>query len=306
MSTSALVDAVRAGGLLARGRDVLVMLSGGRDSVCLLDLAVRVAGACSVRALHVNYGLRVAAGLDEELCRRLCETLGVPLEVRRPLARDRTGNLHAWARAERYRAAFALAGEADVAVGHTATDQVETILYRLASSPSRRALLGMSPREGALVRPLLGFTREETAAYCVAAGLQWREDESNDDSGFARARVRHELVPALRAIHPAAERNVLTLAGRLREEAAVLDELVDSVLDGADCVEVARLAALPGAVAVLVVQRLADAAAGGPAPGVGARVGEILALRGDGELHLGAGLRAVCRGGRLRFATLGS
>ena len=74
---------------------------------------------------------------------------------------------------------------ADVAAGHTATDQVETILYRLASSPSRRALLGMRPREGRLVRPLLGVTRAQTAGHCRDRGLRWREDDSN-----ASARVR--------------------------------------------------------------------------------------------------------------------
>jgi tRNA(Ile)-lysidine synthase len=163
----------------------------------------------------------------------------------------------------------------------------------------------MSPRDGSLVRPLLGFTREQTAAYCTSAGLTWREDESNDDPAFARARVRHELIPALRAIHPAAERNVLAVAGRLREEAAVLDGLVDEVLQGAAAIELDRLADVPPALAALVVQRLADAAAGAPAPGVGARVGEILALRADGELHLGSGLRAVVRRGRLAFEPLG-
>ena len=129
---------------------------------------------------------------------RLCERLGVPLEIRRP-SRPETGNLQAWARDERYGAAARIATNrhADVAVGHTATDQVETILYRLASSPSRRALLGMRPREGLLIRPLLSFTREQTAAYCRDRGLEWREDESNSAEAFARSRVRGRLVPAL-------------------------------------------------------------------------------------------------------------
>ena len=298
-------EALAADGLLAAGRPVLVMVSGGRDSVCLLHLAVAIAGPAHVLALHVNYGLRVAAGLDEALCRGLCEALGVALAVRRP-ARERTGNLHAWARAERYRAACELAaGAREIAVGHTATDQVETILYRLASSPSRRALRGMSPRDGKLVRPLLAFTRDQTGAYCTQLGLAWREDESNDDPGYARARVRHTLVPALRAVHPGAEANVLALAARLRAEGAVLDALVDDVLAGASTITLSRLAQLPDALAALVVQRLADTAAGGPAPGVGARVGEIVGLRGDGELHLGAGLRAVVRGGTLGFVPLG-
>ncbi len=301
-----MLAAVQAERLLASGQPVLVMLSGGRDSVCLLDLAVRVAGPEAVLALHVNYGLRAAAAGDERHCAELCHAAGVALEIHRPGPAP-GGNLHAWARAERYGAAAARAGDGRViAAGHTATDQAETILYRLASSPSRRALLGMSPREGRLVRPLLRFARAETAAYCRARGLGWREDESNDARVYARARVRNQLVPALREIHPAAERNVAAVAEVLRQEAAVLDELVDQVLAGRADVELARLRALPLALARLVVQRLADRAAGGPAAGVARRTGEILALpdHGRAELHVGAGVRALADCGRLSFARL--
>src|SRR5262249_18721482 len=133
----------------------------------------------------------------------------------------------------RYAAAarLALPREATIATGHTADDQVETILYRLASSPSRRALLGMRPGDGRLSRPLLGFTRAQTTAYCEERGLSWREDESNDGARFARSRVRHGLLPALAAIHPAAAENVLRTAALLRDEAEVLDALVDAELD---------------------------------------------------------------------------
>src|SRR5207248_7434446 len=227
---------------------------------------VRITGAQHVSALHVNYGLRDGARGDERYCTELCERLGVALEVRRPQRRE-SGNLQAWARAERYGAAarIALARAADVAAGHTATDQVETILYRLASSPSRRALLGMRARDGVLVRPLLGVTREETAAYCTERGLSWREDESNDSRAYARARVRATLVPAFRDVHPAAEANILALAEILRDEAEVLDGLVDEALDDRSGITLQRLRELPIALARLVVQRLADCAAGGPA-----------------------------------------
>jgi tRNA(Ile)-lysidine synthase len=294
-----MIDAVRETGLLAADRPVLVMLSGGRDSVCLLDLAVRIAGSDAVRALHVNYGLRDAADADERHCAGLCERLGVPLEVRRPRRPER-GNVQAWARDVRYAAAAELASEGDIAAGHTATDQLETILYRLASSPSRRALLGMKPREGQLVRPLLKFTRAETAAYCVERGLQWREDETNELDAYARGRVRADLVPALKRIHPAAEQNVLALAELLREEAKVLDELVDGVLGSQNEIELARLRELPPALRRLVVQRLADAAVGHPAPGTARRVEEIAALH-HGAIDLPHGVRAVVEAGVLRF-----
>jgi tRNA(Ile)-lysidine synthase len=308
MGPGAMLAAVRAQGLLGPGRPVLVMLSGGRDSCCLLDLAVEIAGPGAVTALHVNYGLRPGSDADAEHCRALCARLGVELEVR-SAGRPATGNLHAWAREVRYAAADELAGArgADVAAGHTASDQVETVLYRLASSPSRRALLGMGPREGHLVRPLLDYTREDTAGYCAARGIAWREDPSNEDPRFARARVRRVLVPALREIHPAAERNVLALAAVLRDEAAVLDALVDELLDGRQRVELARLRSAGPALARLAVQRLADRAAAGPAAGVGRRTPELLALRETGTacLDVGAGLRAVCERGVLRFERLG-
>jgi tRNA(Ile)-lysidine synthase len=322
MTPEEICERVRASGLLPAdgvgGPPVVAMFSGGRDSVCLLDLAVRICGARSVRALHVNYGLRAEAAEEERHCVELCERLGVALEVVRAQRPAGAGNLQAWARELRYGKAMGLAQEIDarerpertdtvVATGHTATDQVETILYRLAASPGRRALLGMPPREGRLVRPLLELTREQTAGYCRARGLAWREDASNDSEQYARARVRNRLVPALDAVHPAARENVLRTARLLREEAEVLDDLVEGELGGASSVSLARLAELPAALARLVVVRLAEQAAGTYVPQAGARVREILDLArrgGRAELHVGGLVGAVIEDGRLRMVKL--
>ncbi len=297
------LERVRSTGLLAPDQPVLVLLSGGRDSTCLLDLAVRIAGADCVSALHVNYGLRAEADGDQGHCEAVAATLGVSLDVLRTAPPGR-GNLQAWAREERYRAAGQLAGErgADIAVGHTATDQVETVLYRLASSPSRRALLGMREREGRVLRPLLRVTRDETAAYCRTRGLSWREDASNEGQRFARSRIRGGLVPALREVHPAAEANVLALLERLCGEQDALEALVEDVLAGERRVSLARLRELPAPIGRLVVQHLADEAAGGFAPGAAGRAAEILALsdRGTVQLDLPAGVRAVVEYGTLR------
>jgi tRNA(Ile)-lysidine synthase len=298
-----MLEQAAADGLLVRGRPVVVLYSGGRDSTCLLDLASSIAGAGAVTALHVNYGLRDAADEDERHCAAVCERLAVPLELRRP-RRPESGNVQAWARDERYGAAAALALEldGDVASAHTATDQIETILYRLASSPSRRALLGMRPRDGRLVRPLLHFTREDTTAWCQERGLGWRDDASNDSDDYARGRIRGTLVPALRAVHPAAESNVLALAAVLRDEAEVLDALVDDALGGAGSVSLSALRAMPGALRRLVVQRLADrAAAAGLAPGAARRADEIAALSNGGALDIGSGVRASVRNGLVSF-----
>jgi tRNA(Ile)-lysidine synthase len=297
---------VRAGGLLPEGNPVVVLLSGGRDSVCLLDLAVLLAGREAVTALHVNHGLRPDAGADEAHCEALCERLSVALAVHRAVRPPDAGNVQAWARDVRYREGgrVAAARGARLAAGHTATDQAETVLYRLAASPGRRALLGMPDASGPLVRPLLraGLTREDTAAWCRSRGLAWVDDPGNEGGTYARSRVRGELVPALRTVHPLAEANVLRTAELLREEAAVLDELVETALAGRDRIGVEHLRALPPALARLVVRRLAEDATGALCARAAARVDDILALAdAGGALDVGDGARALVAGGVLRF-----
>jgi len=303
-----MLDVVDGAGLLPPGMPVVAMLSGGRDSVCLLDLAVRLLGPAAVTAVHVNYGLRDDSDADEEHCAALCSQLGVGLELERPRRPEGPGNLQSWARDTRYAAAaqLALGQGALIATGHTADDQVETILYRLASSPSRRALLGMRQRDGSLVRPLMGFTRAQTTSYCEERGLAWRDDPTNAEGGYARNRVRHGLAAALAEIHPAAARNVLRTAELLRDEAEVLDSLVDAELgaNGSErgTIELSRLAELPPALRRLVVQRLADRAAGRPVPGAANHANQVAGLRrtGTAMLDLGGGVRAVVERGVLR------
>jgi tRNA(Ile)-lysidine synthase len=304
MTAAGLLERVESGGLIAGPAPLVAMLSGGRDSVCMLDLAVRARGAEAVSALHVNYGLREEAGADERHCEELCARLGVPLEVERPRREGGGGNLQAWARNERYAAAARLAESAGATIvtGHTADDQVETILYRLASSPSRRALLGMRPREGRLARPLLTATRAETTAYCEERELGWRDDATNEEGEYKRSLLRRELVPALERIHPAAKENVLRTAALLREEAELLDSLVETELEaGEGSISHRRFAELHPALRRLVLQRLADEAAGRPVAGAARFADQVAGLsRGGSTLDLGSGVRAVLEGGVLR------
>jgi len=291
-------------GLVRAAEPLLVLLSGGGDSVCLLDVAVRLESR--VAAMHVNYGLREGADGDEAFCRQLCDQLGVELAVER-VELPAGGNLQERARDARYALAERHA-EGDYAAAHTASDQAETVLYRLAVSPGRRALLGMEPRRGRLVRPLLRVTGAETREYLTARGLEWREDPSNADSRFARARVRGELLAALRSVNPAAERTIAETALQLRDEAEVLDRAAGEALDslgGGPAVSLAELRAQPRALARLVLRGLAEALEGGGRPLSREEAEAILALGGRGgtqSLDLGGGLRAVAEYGTLRFA----
>ncbi len=292
--TEAPLHAASESGLIRPGEPLLVLVSGGGDSVALLDVAVRL--DARVAALHVNYGLREGADADEALVRELCERLGVPLRAERVKLGDDTGNLQEQARDARYALAERLAA-ADYAAAHTASDQAETVLYRLAVSPGSRALHGMPPRRGRLVRPFLAVTREEVRAYLGARGLAWREDPSNADRRFARARVRHDLLDALRSIGPAPERTLAETARQLREEAEVLDAVVDQALDelgGGPAVSLAALREHPPAVRRLLLRRLAGDL---PVPDSIMELGD----RGTKSLDLGGGLRAVAEYGTLRF-----
>lgn len=294
------------------GEPLLVLVSGGADSICLLETCVRL--GARVAALHANYGLREGADDDEKLCREQCERLEVPLTVERvslaAAAPGASGNLQAEAREARYAFAETLVARSggDYATAHTASDQAETVLYRLAVSPGRRALLGMEARRGRLVRPLLAVSRAHTHAYCEERGLPWREDPTNADLSLTRARVRHEVLPALAEVSAAAERTIAETALLLRDEGEVLEAAVDEALGrlGGPAVSVSELRALPVGLARLVLRRLAEQRAGAPAPLTRADTDALLALGDRGgtqALDLGGRLRAVVEYGTLRFGS---
>lgn len=310
-----LADTVRASGLIEPGAGGIALLSGGPDSACLAaGLATWMAAENASTAhppppwvigLHLNYGLREDSGEDEAACRGLCERLGIELVVEAPELPS--GNVQAAARDARYGAAERLRasrGAEWVATGHTRTDLAETVLYRLAASPGRRALLGLAPRRGRVVRPLLELGREETRALAEEAGLPFHDDPANDDPRFARARLRAEVLPVLRELSPSAEENIAATWAELAEEAEALEALAVELTGG-------ELEALQGSVLVeahpalarLALRALAARAAGRPVPVSREQTGEImrLALRPEGgEVELGAGLRAVCEAGTVR------
>src|SRR5262245_32044262 len=189
---------IRRHELIPRGGEVVCLVSGGQDSTCLWH-ALRAIGY-RVRALHVNHGLRGAeSDADAEHCRAL---MGAEvLELPRP-----ESPTEAQLRAARYQVTECYLAPGTLrATGHTASDQVETVLYRLVS---RGHALGIEARRAdGVVRPLLPVRREETAGYCAAEGLAVRRDSSNPDT--KRGLIRDEILPLLRRLHPAADENLL-------------------------------------------------------------------------------------------------
>ena len=202
---------VRAHGLIEPGGKVTCLVSGGADSTCLWH-SLRSLGY-DADAVHVHHGVRgSAADADATHC---AGTMGARVIRVEPVATE------AAMRELRY-AATAAAGLR--ATGHTASDQIETVLYRIVSSGSTR---GIKPRrEDGVVRPLLEVTREETAAYCAEHGLPTRNDETNPDT--ARGLIREEILPLLRRLHPGAAANLRALGEeRPRHPRALETSLVE-------------------------------------------------------------------------------
>ncbi len=185
-------DHIRRNALIEPRGEVCCLVSGGADSTCLWHAL----GALGYRvsSLHVNHRLR---GADSEADARFCaETLGAEV-----VELDGVGRSEAALREQRY----SLHRDRPRATGHTASDQVETILYRLASRGSATGIAVQ--RADGVVRPLLSVWRAETEAYCRSEGLAFRVDASNADT--KRGLIRDEILPLLRRLHPAADENIL-------------------------------------------------------------------------------------------------
>jgi tRNA(Ile)-lysidine synthase len=200
---------IRRQQLIPPGGAVTCLVSGGADSTCLLHV-LRGLGY-TVSALHVDHGLR---GEESDADARFCaEALGA--EVVR-VARGRS-------EAELRDLRYAVAPNRLRATGHTASDQVETVLYRLVSSGRPTGI--RAAREDGVVRPLLCVRREETEAYCRAEGLEFRSDSSN--AGTKRGLIREQILPLLRQLHPGADENLLRALESRRTLPPALAALLD-------------------------------------------------------------------------------
>ncbi len=192
--TARIETLIRTHELVEPGGSVACLVSGGADSTCLWH--VLQALGYDVSAVHVHHGVRgAAADADAEHCAAVMGARVVRVE---PTATE------AAMRRSRYAATEGLGLRA---TGHTASDQIETVLYRIVASGSTRGI--KLRREDGVIRPLLAVTREETAAYCTELRLPVRVDETN--AGTARGLIRDEILPLLRRLHPGADTNLRAL-----------------------------------------------------------------------------------------------
>jgi tRNA(Ile)-lysidine synthase len=271
------IDAARRHDLFPGGGPVVVGVSGGPDSVCLLRALaearrlLRISPFC----VHVDHRLRRDSAEDARYVRRQAERLSVPFVLERAPSRPAPGeSVEAWARGVRYAALAGVAarqGAAAVAVGHTADDQAETVLLAMVRGGGLDAVSAMAPittwhgPNGAvrIVRPLLGVTRDQTEACCRALGLRPRRDPHNLDPAFLRVAVRTRAIPALEEAlgRPVGEALART-AAHLRGDADLLDALAEEAAGRVvtrtphgPSLDSDTLVALPGPLGSRVVRR---------------------------------------------------
>ncbi len=187
------------------GKTLRVALSGGCDSVALLELLYRIFDLNRLAAVHVDHGIREESCADADFVRIFCEERGISLDVR-PVKTVEYSEKHGLgieeaARELRYNIfrEFTSAGEV-IATAHTADDCVETLLFNLVRGAGPRGLGGIPRQRDGIIRPLLDFFRRDIEKWLKAEGISWREDESNLDLRYTRNRVRWMLLPEIRRV----------------------------------------------------------------------------------------------------------
>lgn len=264
--------------LIRQGERVLCMVSGGADSVAMLQVlnALSKGGHPAFPAYfalgicHVNYGRRgEASNEDEQFVRALADRLGTSAHIIQA-PREQNANFQAWARDFRYLAAQNLCrwqGYTRVAVAHNKDDRIETFIYRLMTYSGRRSLVVMPARRGRIIRPLLFASSVDIRKFCEEQGFDYKVDASNDTLDYSRNQIRKMLIPPMEQIRPDFRDRIGDTISLLEDEEAVLDSITAEAWDtvtevsGEDetVLKSDELSRLPRSIARLVIRRwLAD------------------------------------------------
>jgi len=226
--------------LLPEQGTIVVAVSGGADSLCLLHILHQLCGAPGKRypdlhlhVAHLNHLLRAESHADATYISQLAESWGLPVTIGAidvpALARAEHQSLEEAARTARYRFLREVAHGQPIAIAHHADDQVETILLHWLRGGGLTSMIGMQPRQHDLIRPLLEVSHDETVAYCQQHGLIPLEDASNTDARFLRNRIRHELLPLLTSLNPGIRATLLRNADVIHVDATWIEQQVEQL-----------------------------------------------------------------------------
>jgi tRNA(Ile)-lysidine synthase len=315
--------------LLPEQGEIVVGVSGGADSLCLLHLLRQICGPgkrfaeVTLQAAHLDHMLRgEESARDAAQVASMMEEWEVPCTLGKvdvtALARAEKRSLEDAARLARYRFLREVARGGRIAVAHHADDQVETLLLHWLRGSGLSGMVGMQPRQQDIIRPLLAVSRAETRAYCQENGITPLEDHSNIDPRFVRNRIRHELLPLLRQLNPGIQRTLLRNAEIARVDLEWLEEQIDhcwgkvviSEAERALRLDVRALLALHLSLQRHLLRRVTARLYEGQSPLEPRHlllIESLLSEHTEGqerELHLPRQLRVYCQGNALIFERL--
>lgn len=301
---------IRERNMFPAGCTVVAGLSGGADSMMLTHFLRGYTEENGLRlvAAHVNHGLRGAeADADERFVADWCAENRVELKVLRAdvraLAAKKNEGVEECGREVRYSFFRSLCGEnARIATAHTLSDSAETVLLNLARGAGPRGLSGIPPVRGNVVRPLIGVTRAQVEEYCSFYRLPYVTDSTNRSDAYARNRVRHTVVPALKQLNPAFETSVARMTALLRGDEEYLTRLAEEKLCAAEQRDGYRLADLrsePPPVLSRMVRAAAEKAGAPQMQSVHVEAVEQMIRAGSGSVSAAGGLRFTAQQGVL-------
>ena len=255
-------DYMREHEMTAPGDAVIVALSGGADSVCLLTVLKQLATPeFLLRAVHVHHGIRGAeADRDEAFAQKLCESLSVPLCVaychvpayaaEHGLSEEEAGRILRYQvlekEAGKWEQELPAGSRVKIALAHHRDDNAETILHHLLRGSGLTGLAGIRPVQGRRIRPLLCVGREEIRAYLEAGHISWCEDSTNQSPDYTRNRIRSQVLPLLKtAVNEQAEEHILQAGQIIGQADAYLRQQAEEILQEAVCGREEDLAAIP-------------------------------------------------------------
>ena len=212
--------------LISKGDTIVCAVSGGADSIALLWALylLKEEWDLTLSAAHFNHHLRGAeSDRDEQFVRDFCSGYGIPLHVGSGQVVPGEKGLEAAARDARYAFLQTLPGK--IATAHTADDNAETVLMHLIRGTGLKGLGGISPARNNLIRPMLTVTRAEVEAFLAEYAVDYIHDSSNSTDEFLRNRLRHHVMPLLKAENPKLSQNLSAMALRLREDEQALSDL---------------------------------------------------------------------------------
>lgn len=239
-----LIRTVEKYNMLKNGDSVVVALSGGADSVALLDMLnfIKEKYNLTLYAVHVNHGLRgEEAQRDENFCKSLCNKYGVKIFVRHEniseLAKKYKISEELCGRNVRYSVFEELSEQlsAKVATAHTASDNAETLLFNITRGASLGGVCSIPPIRGYIIRPLIECTRVQIEQYCKNKNLEYVTDSTNLTDEYTRNKIRHNVIPALKEINPSFENSALRLSENAREISDFLSVITDKAISDSKC-----------------------------------------------------------------------